>query len=59
MPLFGSQVAGTHSKAGKCLTNCGPQGFSFRDVSGSPGFHHRRRGMGSEEATAGLVSLGR
>lgn len=50
MPLFGRQVVGTHSKARKGLGNHRGQGFSFRDVSGSPGLHHRGGRNGSEGA---------
>lgn len=38
------QVAGTHSKARKCLKNRRIQGFSFTEISGSLGLHHRRGG---------------
>lgn len=42
------QVAGTHSKARKCLKNRRIQGFPFREISGSPGLHHRGSRNGSE-----------
>lgn len=35
------QVSGTHSKARKCLENRRVQGFSFKEISRSPGLHHR------------------
>lgn len=35
------QVSGTHSKARKCLKNRRVQGFSFKEISRSPGLYHR------------------
>lgn len=42
------QVVGTHSKARKCLNNRRGQGCSLREISGSPGLHHRGGWSGSK-----------
>lgn len=50
------QVAGTHSKARRGLRNRRVQGFSFKEISGSPDLDHRgdRRGRVKKQQLSSL-----
>lgn len=46
MPLFGTSGGRNPQQGQQCLKNRREQGFSFKEISGSPGLHRRAGGNG-------------
>lgn len=46
MPLFGTSGGRNPQQGQQCLKNHREQGFSFKEISGSPGLHRRAGGNG-------------